>query len=387
MTINVHFAVHDLILTITPDGYIFTTITDVPCHLYCRITKEEPRIHKKPTLRRGTWLSDDVRFCFTVYHDNEQEEAGDTLTHTFIKEAWPICETRWFYFHGTIAGVPSVSTTAIFDKHFKGVDMYVISLAKLGEADLLDGHVKLKEGAGITLTLDAPNNAIEIAAAAAGTFVALTDTPAAYAGKRYNTPVVNAGEDALEFQDLRGFMSDWYMTDPSNQMKDSIAWLFDEVHFAITGNLIDSRLFTRAMRSCGFRRPFSCTIKLARGPQGAGNPIVWAAVILTDTDIKNNMTQQCVGWKTDAIGQVSCFNGDGVASTITNFAWGNEPPIWLRWIISAVDIKFYANETLVATHNTNLPTANKNAFFCIQAVGSCAAARTVYMSRPLFQSK
>lgn len=60
----------------------------------------------------------DRYFCFVVYTDNEQEEAGDTLVHTFIKRPWPVCETRWFYFWGSIAGLTCQSTTSIFELHF-----------------------------------------------------------------------------------------------------------------------------------------------------------------------------------------------------------------------------------------------------------------------------
>lgn len=57
-------------------------------------------------------------FCFTAYTDNEQEEAGDTTIHTFIKHNWPHCQTRYFYFIGTRFGLPSPSTTPVFEKHF-----------------------------------------------------------------------------------------------------------------------------------------------------------------------------------------------------------------------------------------------------------------------------
>jgi len=60
----------------------------------------------------------DVRFCFVVYEDNEQAEAGDTLVHTFVKDKWPVCERRWFYFIGNIAGISSVSESPIFQFHF-----------------------------------------------------------------------------------------------------------------------------------------------------------------------------------------------------------------------------------------------------------------------------
>lgn len=115
-----HWALLDLQAEVLVDGYKFTATTDVPCHLFCRMTKVPPRKHVLPSARRGIYLQGDIRFCFVVYEDNEQEEAGDTLSHTWLKSNWPVCETRWFYFVGTQGGTPSVSETAIFKFHFWG---------------------------------------------------------------------------------------------------------------------------------------------------------------------------------------------------------------------------------------------------------------------------
>lgn len=112
-----HWAIFTIGQVLTATGYILIVVTDVPCHLYMRWTTTEPQYHSKPVLRRGRQFATDRRFCFVVFEDNEQEEPGDTLVHTFIKEPWPVCETRWFYFHGTIAGNPSPSTSPIFNKH------------------------------------------------------------------------------------------------------------------------------------------------------------------------------------------------------------------------------------------------------------------------------
>jgi len=105
------------------DGFKITLTTNTPCHLFMRWTTVVPQQHSIPVYRRGIAMHADKYFCFDVYKDNEQEEPGDTITHTFIKTNWPVCETRYFYFHGTIDGEPSPSTTAIFRKHFKGVTM------------------------------------------------------------------------------------------------------------------------------------------------------------------------------------------------------------------------------------------------------------------------
>ncbi len=112
-----YFAVLTINYILTATGYKLVLTSDVPCHLYMRWSTLKPWAHKKAVTERGYTFMGDVRYCFDVYHDNEQDEPGDTLTHTFVKEPWPGCETRYFYFHGTIAGNPTPSTTGLFKKH------------------------------------------------------------------------------------------------------------------------------------------------------------------------------------------------------------------------------------------------------------------------------
>ena len=106
-------------------GVRIVTTTDIACHLYCRLSPKKPWIHKKPSLRRGVQFAEDVRFCFTVYEDNEQYEAGDTCEHTWYKTDWPVCQTKYFYFWGTIGIEVSVSTTPFFKYHNDGVSPVV----------------------------------------------------------------------------------------------------------------------------------------------------------------------------------------------------------------------------------------------------------------------
>jgi len=113
-SIPARWALLDLTESEVATGFHLIATTDVPCHLFCRMSKAEPLTHPIPVMVRGTTWRTDVRFCFTVFEDNEQSEPGDTLVHTFIKVPWPICETRWFYFIGTISGQFSPSETAIF---------------------------------------------------------------------------------------------------------------------------------------------------------------------------------------------------------------------------------------------------------------------------------
>ena len=117
-----HFSVRDVNFHSSTKGVRIIVYTDVPCHLWCRQTKKEPHIHTKPVYRRGMWLNDDVRFCFTVFTDFEQYEAGDTLIHTFWKIGWPVCTTEWLYFFASVSGVFSVSTSPLFEWHNDGID-------------------------------------------------------------------------------------------------------------------------------------------------------------------------------------------------------------------------------------------------------------------------
>ncbi|MBA7535662.1 hypothetical protein ES705_27920 [subsurface metagenome] len=120
-----HVSYRDVQFSDLDIGVTITVITDVPSHLFCRLTRKPPHIHKKPSLRRGVAFAEDVRFCFTVFWDNEQEEAGDTLIHTFRKPAWPVCETRWVYFYGHVAEQISPSTSPLF-KHHRLLGPYTI---------------------------------------------------------------------------------------------------------------------------------------------------------------------------------------------------------------------------------------------------------------------
>ena len=73
--------------------------------------------HMASTLVRGIKLMDGVRYCFVAFHENEQLEPGDTLIHTFVKPDWPVCETRWFYFIGTVQTEEQPSASPIFYLH------------------------------------------------------------------------------------------------------------------------------------------------------------------------------------------------------------------------------------------------------------------------------
>jgi len=82
-----------LVETCLADGYSFLAMTNKPCHLWLRTTDAPTRIHLASEERRGETKMTDLKFCFTQFSDIEQEEAGDTLEHTFIVRNW----LRWLF--------------------------------------------------------------------------------------------------------------------------------------------------------------------------------------------------------------------------------------------------------------------------------------------------
>ncbi|MBA7521989.1 hypothetical protein ES705_14101 [subsurface metagenome] len=115
MPCNISF--RDIQFSPSSSGVRIRAWTDVPAHLYVRLSSQKPRVHRKPSLRRGVQFAEDVRFCFTVFEDNEQEEAGDTLEHTWNKPAWPFCTIKYLYLFGSIDGEICPSTTAPMSYH------------------------------------------------------------------------------------------------------------------------------------------------------------------------------------------------------------------------------------------------------------------------------
>lgn len=112
-----HWAIKGIIQEVTATGVEIKVFTFQPCHLWMRWTTTFPQVHSVPVVRRGLAMYTDKRFCFVAYKDNEQSEGDDTYVHTFLKEPWPVCETRYFYFHGKMSGERSRSTSAIFEYH------------------------------------------------------------------------------------------------------------------------------------------------------------------------------------------------------------------------------------------------------------------------------
>jgi len=119
-----HFVVRNITYTPTVTGYLITCYTNYPCHLYLRWTTIEPAKHIIPRLVRGGQVGTYIDQCFVAFTDIEQNEAGDTYTHSFIVDPWLYCQTRWFYFWGTVGGELSPSASALFYYHSTAMAIY-----------------------------------------------------------------------------------------------------------------------------------------------------------------------------------------------------------------------------------------------------------------------
>jgi len=118
MTPLLYWALETIEQTKISDGFTIVTTTDVACHQWLRHSFVKPKKHPKGVLVRGITMMTDVRFCFVAYEDLEQDEAGDTYTHTFTWLGWEPCQTRYFYFWATSEEENMRSTSPIFSKHY-----------------------------------------------------------------------------------------------------------------------------------------------------------------------------------------------------------------------------------------------------------------------------
>jgi len=111
------FAVLTISYNYFATNFPITITTNNPCHLWLRWSVTVPQKHINPIIVRGAPIGTYIDQCFVAFHDIEQSEPGDRWTHTFYSPAWPACQRRWFYFHGTVGGIVSPSASPIFTKH------------------------------------------------------------------------------------------------------------------------------------------------------------------------------------------------------------------------------------------------------------------------------
>ncbi|MBA7588743.1 hypothetical protein ES708_30811 [subsurface metagenome] len=115
-----HFAVLDIAYFHFSTSVIITCSTNNPCHLTCYYTDKEPGRHATSRVVRGLALPWGAYWCFVAWNSVEQQEAGDTLTHTFKVHDWSYCQTKWLCFRGTVAGELSPSVSPLLKHHHSG---------------------------------------------------------------------------------------------------------------------------------------------------------------------------------------------------------------------------------------------------------------------------
>ncbi|MBA7534383.1 hypothetical protein ES705_26629 [subsurface metagenome] len=118
-----HFAVLEVSYFHFETSIVITCTTNNPCHLTCYYTDKEPLRHATSLVKRGVALPWGAYFCFVAWNSVEQQEAGDTLTHTFEVPEWSYCQTKWFCFRGTVSGELSPSVSALLKHHHSGVPL------------------------------------------------------------------------------------------------------------------------------------------------------------------------------------------------------------------------------------------------------------------------
>lgn len=145
------------------DGVLYITIiTDITCHVHLKWTDKETHVHLKTELDRGLLKLGDPYYCFVEFTIVDQNEPGDTFTHTFTWPGWATCYRRWYTFQATVAGIASPSNVPLFNVHYQ--DPPVFTLGEYLDPIALHGWVKLEAGAGIDIATDIPHNSLKIKA-------------------------------------------------------------------------------------------------------------------------------------------------------------------------------------------------------------------------------
>ncbi|MBA7579921.1 hypothetical protein ES708_21802 [subsurface metagenome] len=96
-----HFAVLDIAFIYTETSIIIECRTNNPCHLTLYYTDKQPVRHATSLVKRGVALPWGAYFCFVAWKSIEQQEAGDTLSHSFTIFDWSYCQSKWLCFRGT----------------------------------------------------------------------------------------------------------------------------------------------------------------------------------------------------------------------------------------------------------------------------------------------
>ena len=91
--------------------------TDIACHLTIRISDKPPFKLTERHYKRGTVYYHGTKVNFSWTSEHTQQEAGDTIEHTFTFTVPLYCRIYYWYARGTVEGVPSSSRSPFFTYH------------------------------------------------------------------------------------------------------------------------------------------------------------------------------------------------------------------------------------------------------------------------------
>lgn len=342
-----------MVVTWRPDGINITAATDTYVHLYCIYSFGKARITRHPQITRGAYTHDKVTFSLPQPRALEQLEPGYTITHTFFIPISTSIDIT-FYF---VAYLPPFNnrgrgTSAPFKYAFRRVDMYVISLAKLGDppGQVLDGAVCLEEGAGVTITRIVANNSLKIAAAGG------------YPGFLQNMQIASSAHPTF---DIASFYFD--------QLTLGVAYVGDNL-----------RVFTPQSELYDFYPPHTMQIAVKRDADATFTLSAALGLAYPLTDILNNQSERHIAFilKSNKI-YASCGDATGQTKTLID-ATGPYIKRWLRWKRTAAAIEYYEDGVLKATHTTNIPAYQDNLRWVYQVLGTGNAPRNLYCSYPRY---
>jgi hypothetical protein len=306
-------------------------------------------------MRRGIQFAEDIRFCFTVFKDLDQDEAGDTFTHTFELQDWEVCQVKYFYFWGYVGAEVCSSTTAIFEIHRKAEDMiiYVKTLGKFGEEETLNGDVKLEEGANITLTRNDENNSLVIAA------------------------------EAGEAPEYDGFRSHFLFFDTREDGHRAWSFDFDELMLQHRGLNERNSIYTWPMTTWSVYFPHVARWKQKQSGNTSSAPYIFVGMTAGEHDYWENENTRHIGFTVKAV-NLHAVNGDGASKTDTDLSpLHSITAVWLRYERDSEEIRFYVDNALVATHNTNIPVVGTDCIWLWAMKGRHSYVNSIRTSCPL----
>ena len=97
---------------------IWTLTTDIPCHLFIRVSDKPPWKQAGTHYKRGVVFHHAPNVYFAWHFEEEQQEPGDTTQHTFQFYFNFSCQTLWWYAYGTVDGKDSPSISPFYHQHY-----------------------------------------------------------------------------------------------------------------------------------------------------------------------------------------------------------------------------------------------------------------------------